>query len=78
MQAFIIALLLSTLTSAYADQGAPKPYSCAQAKADGDQILIVACAKMEKETRRVKMTFPVAPRTEVCGAAPGNCSATTK
>lgn len=83
MQAFIIALLLSIATFAHADsETAPKPYSCAQAKADGDQILVLACAKMAKDTRRVKMTFPVAstqkPRTQACGDTVGNCAATTK
>ena len=82
MQAFIIALLLSIAATAHADQEAPKPYSCAQAKADGDQILIVACAKMAKDATRVKMTFPVAggakSRTQACGTTPGNCAATTK
>ncbi len=82
MKAFAItALLLSATAYAQANYDtAPKPYSCAQAKADGDQILVLACEKFAAE-QRVRVTFPAAsakPRGEACGDKPENCSAQVK
>ena len=82
MKVFVIAVLLSSATFAHADsETAPKPYSCAEAKKRGDQILVLACEKFAAE-QRVRVTFPAAvtpkPRTQACGDTPGNCAATTK
>lgn len=76
MKALIVALLLSA-TAVHANyETVPKPYSCAQAQADGDQILIVACGKFA-DTKRVRKTFSTGnakSRGPACGDTPGNCS----
>lgn len=71
MKALIAAALLSTFASApvLADIIVlPSPQGCAQAKIDGDKVVVAACDKMAQGEKVESLACPI----------PGGCKTTTK